>query len=144
MIIKKEIAICAIYDDKLNLLFQLRSRDAPILPGYLGFFGGGIEINETPDIAIQREIKEEIEYIGQFIFYKIRYAKIGNWYKEKSHVFINNFKGNKEDIVINEGEKALWLNLNQLSKSNYKIMYHDYNLVEEIITQLKLKAYYED
>ena len=142
--IKKENAICAIFDDELNLLFQLRSNDAPILPGYLGLFGGGIENNEEPDTAIQREIKEEIEYTGQFNFYKIRYAKIGNWYKEKSYIFINKFIGNKEAIDIKEGEKALWLNLGQLSKSNYKIMDHDFILVEEIITQLKLKAYYEN
>ena len=142
--IKKENAICAIFDDELNLLFQLRSNDAPILPGYLGLFGGGIENNEEPDTAIQREIKEEIEYTGQFIFYKIRYAKIGDWYKEKSYIYLHNYKGNKEDIVVNEGEKGLWLNLDQLFKSGYKIMEHDFQLVEEIITQLKLKAYYEN
>lgn len=43
-----------------RLILQRRSTDAPVAPGMLGFFGGHIEDNESPDEAIVRELAEEI------------------------------------------------------------------------------------
>ena len=42
---------------------QIRSKDAPIMPGVVGFFGGGIEENESPYDAAVRESFEELSII---------------------------------------------------------------------------------
>lgn len=46
-----------------RVLMQLRD-DIPniIYPGCWGFFGGHLEVDETPEVAVVREILEEINY----------------------------------------------------------------------------------
>jgi 8-oxo-dGTP diphosphatase len=56
------VAICLLYRDG-QLLMQLRDDIPTILyPGVWGLFGGHIEAGETPEIAVVREIAEEIAY----------------------------------------------------------------------------------
>ena len=57
-----EVAIAILYrEDKF--LFQLRD-DIPniVYPGHWGLFGGHLDPGETPDIAVARELLEEIGY----------------------------------------------------------------------------------
>ena len=53
----------AILTQENKVLMQLRD-DVPniIYPGCWGFFGGHLEPNESPEMAVVREIKEEINY----------------------------------------------------------------------------------
>jgi 8-oxo-dGTP diphosphatase len=56
------VAICLLYREG-KLLMQLRDNIPTILyPGIWGLFGGHIEAGETPEIAVVREIFEEITY----------------------------------------------------------------------------------
>ena len=57
-----EVAIAILpYDGKF--LMQLRDNIPTILyPGLWGLFGGHIEAGETPEVAVEREIFEEIGY----------------------------------------------------------------------------------
>ena len=56
------VAIAILYHQN-KFLLQLRD-DIPgiIYPGHWGLFGGHIEPGETPDIAVKRELLEEIGY----------------------------------------------------------------------------------
>jgi 8-oxo-dGTP diphosphatase len=56
------VAICILYREG-KFLMQLRDDIPTILyPGLWGFFGGHIEAGETPEVAVVREIAEEIDY----------------------------------------------------------------------------------
>lgn len=56
------VAICLLYREN-KLLMQLRDNIPTILyPGLWGLFGGHIEAGETPEVAVVREIAEEIVY----------------------------------------------------------------------------------
>jgi 8-oxo-dGTP diphosphatase len=56
------VAICILYREG-QLLMQLRDDIPTILyPGIWGLFGGHIEADETPEVAVVREIAEEIGY----------------------------------------------------------------------------------
>jgi 8-oxo-dGTP diphosphatase len=56
------VAICILYREG-KFLMQLRDDIPTILyPGLWGFFGGHIEVGETPEVAVVREIAEEIDY----------------------------------------------------------------------------------
>ena len=59
---KVSVAIAILHQDN-KFLMQLRD-DIPTIwyPGYWGFFGGHIELGETPEIAVGREVMEEINY----------------------------------------------------------------------------------
>lgn len=56
------VAIAILYQQN-KFLLQLRD-DIPgiIYPGHWGLFGGHIEPGETPDVAVKRELLEEIGY----------------------------------------------------------------------------------
>lgn len=56
------VAIAILYrEDKF--LMQLRDNIAGIrYPGYWALFGGHLELGETPDVAVKREVIEEIGY----------------------------------------------------------------------------------
>jgi 8-oxo-dGTP diphosphatase len=59
---KLSVGIAILYRDG-KFLMQLRDNIPSILyPGYWALFGGHIEPGETPEIAVQREILEEIGY----------------------------------------------------------------------------------
>ncbi len=56
------VAICILYQEG-KFLMQLRDDIPTILyPGLWGFFGGHIEAGETAEVAVVREIAEEIDY----------------------------------------------------------------------------------
>ena len=57
-----EVALAILtYEDKF--LMQLRDNIPTILyPGVWGLFGGHMEAGETPEIAVEREVLEEIGY----------------------------------------------------------------------------------
>jgi 8-oxo-dGTP diphosphatase len=56
------VAICLLYREG-KLLMQLRDNIPTILyPGLWGLFGGHMEEGETPEVAVVREISEEIGY----------------------------------------------------------------------------------
>ena len=136
----KNNVLCVIYDDSDRFLMQLRSKDAPVLPGYIGFFGGNIEENEKPDEAIRREIFEEIKYKSCFEFYRLRYALVIN-FVEKAYIYINKFDGNPEQVIAYEGEEARWIDREDFIK--YNVMSHDVQLVEELIKFNKNRRLYE-
>ncbi|MGG6238533.1 NUDIX hydrolase [Nodosilinea sp. AN01ver1] len=59
---KPEVAIAILYRGDRYLL-QLRD-DIPTIawPGHWAFFGGHLEPGESPDVAVYRELREEIGY----------------------------------------------------------------------------------
>lgn len=57
-----QVAIAILYQNG-QFLLQLRDNTPGILyPGHWGFFGGHLEPGEAPDVALQRELLEEIHY----------------------------------------------------------------------------------
>jgi 8-oxo-dGTP diphosphatase len=57
-----QVAIAILHQNG-KFLLQLRDNTPGILyPGYWAFFGGHLEPGEAPEVALQREIFEEIHY----------------------------------------------------------------------------------
>jgi 8-oxo-dGTP diphosphatase len=62
------VSIAILYREG-QFLLQLRDNIPNILyPGYWGFFGGHVEHDETPEVAMRRELLEEIGYEPPALF----------------------------------------------------------------------------
>ena len=85
------------------VFLQKRSQDAVRLPGHFGFFGGGIDGNETPEEALIREIREELSYNADGAEY------LGVFRKNSLHIYYDEAPSNfEEQIVVQEGEYGKW------------------------------------
>ncbi|BAY23809.1 NUDIX hydrolase [Calothrix sp. NIES-2100] len=94
-----EVAIAILYQQN-KFLMQLRDNIPTILyPGYWALFGGHIESGETPDIAVKREILEEIAYDFP------NFSEFACYWDDKviRHVFHAPLLVSLDQLVLNEG-----------------------------------------
>ncbi|MEH2454846.1 NUDIX hydrolase [Nostoc sp.] len=108
------VAIAILYQ-KNKFLMQLRDNIPGILyPGYWGLFGGHIEPDETPDLAVKREILEEIGYnLPSFV-------EFGCYFDERvvRHVFHAPLLVELNELVLNEGWDMGLLTLEDINQGN--------------------------
>ncbi|MBG1266835.1 NUDIX hydrolase [Nostoc sp. WHI] len=93
------VAIAILYQEN-KFLMQLRDNIPGILyPGYWALFGGHLEPGETPDVAVKREILEEIGYVLP------PFVEFGCYPDEKviRHVFHAPLLVELNQLVLNEG-----------------------------------------
>jgi len=93
---KRQVAIFIPYRQSNGDVFvflQKRSKTAKRIPDYFGFFGGGLEGEETPEQALAREIKEELNYqpVNYFLlkFYEFERKEAWVFYQKVSDNFAN-------------------------------------------------------
>ncbi|NJM46951.1 MAG: NUDIX domain-containing protein [Alkalinema sp. RU_4_3] len=103
-----EVAIAILYDpiDRSRLFMQLRDNIPNILyPGHWALFGGHIEAGETPEIALVREIQEEIGYAVP------DYVKFGIFADEtaKRHVYAVPLTVAIAHLTLTEGWDMGWV-----------------------------------
>ncbi len=94
-----QVALAILYRNG-KFLMQLRD-DIPgiVYPGVWGLFGGHIETGETPEIAVKRELIEEIGY-------EISEVSAFGWFSESHvirHVFYGSLDVDLSQLVLNEG-----------------------------------------
>jgi 8-oxo-dGTP diphosphatase len=103
-----EVAIAILYDPRRRdrLFMQLRDNIPTILyPGHWALFGGHIEAGETPEVALVREIQEEIGYAVP------DYVKFGVFTDETAmrHVYAVPLTVDIPDLTLNEGWDMGWV-----------------------------------
>lgn len=87
----------------------------------LVFTGGTIEPNETPEETMLREANEELG-IGIKEYTKLDGAS----YKNKNDIYVEVFlitkwEGELPNHVIDQGNKLIWENVDELKKSQFKL-----------------------
>ncbi|OGY45381.1 MAG: hypothetical protein A2744_04220 [Candidatus Buchananbacteria bacterium RIFCSPHIGHO2_01_FULL_44_11] len=98
--------------DKILVYLQKRSKDAKRSPDYFGFFGGGLENDENPEQALQREMREEINLVPA------GYSFFGKYEFERSikHIFILEVDDSFEQkIQILEGDYGRYFSEQEVS-----------------------------
>ena len=75
----KKVVVVFLHKNFDSYLLQLRDfKTSIIYPGYWGAFGGAVEDGESPEVAMCRELREEIDYSPPtFNFYREDYKTQG-------------------------------------------------------------------
>ena len=101
----RHVALGILYQDG-KFLLQLRDNIPTIVhPGYWAFFGGHIEENETPEVAVKRELEEEIGYAPP----KILWFDTFPTPEVIRHIYYGELTVDIDRLVLNEGwDMGLW------------------------------------
>jgi 8-oxo-dGTP diphosphatase len=87
-----------------GLLLQLRDDIAPNYPHHWGLFGGHMEAGETPDVAIWRELEEELQLTPQMV----SAWQLGQHFDHPSggrvYIYYMTTTATLDDLVLGEGE----------------------------------------
>jgi len=103
---KRDVAEALIVNEKNEILLQKKTRDYKFAPGgFWTVFGGEIKDGESPEQALRREIKEEINYDAkQLTLFKIcDYELPQNGVEGRRYIFIVRFHGSVSQISLSEG-----------------------------------------
>ena len=139
MIRQKKYKKCALAIIKYKNKFLLQLRDNKIHirdPNMWGLFGGKINKNEKPIIALKRELKEELNH--NFISIK-KFTKIF-YKKDKMECYIYFINTNIKKFALKEGQEYNFFLLNDIY---YKIKKKTHNLTfitHKAIKRLKLQG----
>jgi 8-oxo-dGTP pyrophosphatase MutT (NUDIX family) len=101
------------------LFVQKRSKDVAPEPDMFGMFGGGIEEGESPEAALFREIREELDYHPRNVQFFRRYE----FADYELNVFLSPAGARFDsEIRVLEGEYGRFLNESELAAVNLSAM----------------------
>ena len=133
---KREVSTLIPYkfqDDKVLIYFQKKTKDAPRLLDHFGFFGGGIEEQETPEEALRREIKEELDFVPEGYEFLGKYESPRNI----NHMFtLKVGEDFEEQIMVLEGEYGIFFNEEE-ALSEPKLIDEDKEILRDFYKKLK-------
>jgi len=123
---KRRVAVIIFYDEKKRILLQDR-RSISKFGEEWGFFGGGIEKDETPEEAVVREVKEELDYqLDNYCFLKeVHY--VTPKFNITLYAFMAPLKDKLKKFNQKEGKEMKLYSLEQAQK--LKLMPTDYPIL---------------
>lgn len=116
-----------------NKILLLLRDDVPNIPfpNKWDIPGGRIEEGETPDIAVRREMKEELglDNLNEMNLFKI--------YKSENltdFIFWKRLDLNTDEITLNEGQKIQYFSLDEIRKMKLAFNYNQ--VIEEFYKEI--------
>jgi 8-oxo-dGTP pyrophosphatase MutT (NUDIX family) len=111
-----EVAIAILYQDH-QFLMQLRDNIPGIIyPGHWGFFGGHLDPGETPEVAMRRELLEEIGYAPPTL---TKFHSYLDDPRVTRHVFHAPLTVAVETLELNEGWDLGLLTIDQIQQGEH-------------------------
>ena len=113
----KEIAAIILENEKEQFLLALRDNKPGIpFPNHWDLIGGHVEQGETPEEALVREVKEELDIdIEEYTFYKKYVCLEGDAYPNTKYIFSGKINIPIEEITLLEGERPQYFSREELS-----------------------------
>lgn len=102
----KTIAAIILENDKGEFLLYLRDNKPGIpFPNHWDLIGGHVEEGETPEEALVREAKEELDIdLKEFTFYKKYECLTGDAYENVKYIYSGKINLPIEEITLLEGD----------------------------------------
>lgn len=112
----EKIASIIFENDKGEFLLYLRDGKPGIpFPYHWDLFGGHIEEGETPDQALVREVKEELDYdLKEYKFFKEYLCLEGDAYPNIKFIYSGKINLPIEDITLLEGERLQYFSKEEI------------------------------
>tara|TARA_B100000686_G_C16577825_1_gene856466 strand:- start:209 stop:613 length:405 start_codon:yes stop_codon:yes gene_type:complete len=118
----KEVAKIVIYD-KEKFLLQLRDNKPSInYPDTWSFFGGEVDRGEKHDVALIRELKEELFWTPNSLNFLTEL--LDRKTNCRIFFFISKFEGKKNQLRLGEGQEMRWFTFHEilsLSDHGFKV-----------------------
>src|ERR1035437_5831658 len=104
----KQIAAIILENDKGEFLLYLRDNKPGIpFPDHWDLIGGHVEEGETPEEALVREFKEELDIdLKEYTFYKKYECLTGDAYENVKYIYSGKINLPIEEITLLEGVRA--------------------------------------
>ena len=112
----KEIAAIILKNDKGEFLLALRDNKPGIpFPNHWDLIGGHIDEGETPEEALIREFKEELDLdLKEFTFYKKYVCLTGDAYENTKYIYSGKINIPIEEITLLEGERPQYFSREEI------------------------------
>jgi len=117
----KHIATALLFDRNNKLLIYLRD-DKPTIPfpNHWDLFGGYVEDGETPEQALVRETKEELDLeLKNFEKFRDYDVKEGDAHPNVKHVYWARVDVVPEELTLNEGQRLVSIDLEDRHKFKF-------------------------
>jgi 8-oxo-dGTP diphosphatase len=108
-------------NSKNHILLILRDDDPTIpYPNMWDLPGGHLEEGETPEQAIRREMKEELDFdLGEIVLFKEYHHEAYDEY-----VFLKKIDLNPDSMVLHEGQRLAYFNSDEISRLSLAYSYN--------------------
>ena len=103
----KKIAAIILENDNGEFLLALRDNKPGIpFPNHWDLIGGHVEEGETPEEALVREVKEELDIdLKEYSFFKIYECLNGDAYENTKYIYTGKINIPIEEVTLLEGER---------------------------------------
>jgi 8-oxo-dGTP diphosphatase len=112
----KEIAAIILENDNGEFLLYLRDNKPGIpFPDYWDLIGGHVEQGETPEEALVREVKEELDIdLKEYTFYKRYECLTGDAYENIKYIFSGRINLPIEKVTLLEGVRPQYFSRDEI------------------------------
>ena len=112
----KQIAAIILENDNGEFLFALRDNKSWIpYPHHWDLIGGHVEEGESPEEALVREIREELDMeIRDYKFYKTFECLTGDAYENIKYIYTGRINLPLSEITLLEGEQARYFRRDEI------------------------------
>jgi 8-oxo-dGTP diphosphatase len=125
----KKISAIILENDKGEFLLALRDNKPGIpFPDHWDLIGGHVEEGETPEEALVREVKEELDIeITEFSFYKKYECLTGDAYENIKYIYTGKINIPIEEVTLLEGERPQYFSPEEIPDLKFA------NIIKSII-----------
>ena len=119
--VARQVALILPYNAEGRILLQLRTDDATHLPGFWSHFGGGIQEDESPQLAARREFIEELETdLGEVELFR-SYTIEQHAELRRKFVFLIPISESADDlrVQLREGQDLNYFSFEEIKKLKY-------------------------
>ena len=127
----KKIAAIILENDKGQFLFALRDNKPGIpFPNHWDLIGGHVENGETPDQALVREFKEELDLdLKEYTFFKKFDCFSGDAYPNIKYIYSGKINIPIEKITLLEGERPQYFSMEEIPNVKFA------NIIKSIVME---------
>jgi 8-oxo-dGTP diphosphatase len=117
----KQIAAIILENDKGEFLLYLRDNKPDIpFPDHWDLIGGHVEEGETPEEALVREVKEELDIdLKEYAFYKKYECLAGDAYENIKYIYSGKINLPIEEITLLEGVRPQFFTREEIANVKF-------------------------